>query len=58
MLAGWGRARPRRGRWAGTGSLAEAACPACLTLAVLAERPAELRAVIDEPADRSAPSPR
>jgi membrane-associated protein len=35
----------RRGRRAGTGSLAEAACPACLTLALLAERPAEVRAV-------------
>ena len=40
----------RRGRRAGAGSLAEAACPACLTLAVLAERPAELRAVaVDVP---------
>ena len=35
----------RRGRRAGAGSLAEAACPACLTLALLAERPAEVRAV-------------
>jgi len=38
----------RRGRRAGTASLAEAACPACLALALLAEQPAEVRAVVDE----------
>jgi membrane protein DedA with SNARE-associated domain len=38
----------RRGRRAGTASLAEAACPACLALALLAERPGEVRAVVDE----------
>ena len=32
----------RRGRRAGVGALAEAACPACLGLAYLAERPGEL----------------
>jgi membrane protein DedA with SNARE-associated domain len=35
----------RRGRRAGAGSLAEAACPACLALALLAEQPAEVRQV-------------
>jgi membrane protein DedA with SNARE-associated domain len=35
----------RRGRRAGAGGLAEAACPACLTLAVLADMPAGMRAV-------------
>lgn len=35
----------RKGRRAGAGSLAEAACPACLTLALLAEHPAEVREV-------------
>jgi membrane-associated protein len=35
----------RRGRRAGAGSLAEAACPACLTLALLSERPAAVRAL-------------
>ena len=38
----------RRGRRAGTASLAEAACPACLALALLAERPEEVRAVAEE----------
>jgi membrane protein DedA with SNARE-associated domain len=38
----------RRGRRHGTGGLAEAACPACLTLALLAERPAEVRAAVIE----------
>jgi len=44
----------RRGRRAGAGSLAEAACPACLTLALLSERPAAVRAVA---ADGAAPGP-
>jgi membrane protein DedA with SNARE-associated domain len=45
----------RRGRRAGAGSLAEAACPACLTLALLAERPAEVRAVaVADPASGTA----
>jgi membrane protein DedA with SNARE-associated domain len=44
----------RRGRRAGTASLAEAACPACLALALLAEQPGEVRAVIGETA---APGP-
>jgi membrane protein DedA with SNARE-associated domain len=38
----------RRGRRAGAASLAEAACPACLALALLAEQPGEVRAVVDE----------
>jgi membrane protein DedA with SNARE-associated domain len=44
----------RRGRRAGTASLAEAACPACLALALLAERPGEVRAVAEE---NAAPGP-
>jgi membrane-associated protein len=44
----------RRGRRAGAGSLAEAACPACLTLALLSERPAGVRAVA---VDGAAPGP-
>ena len=44
----------RRGRRAGTASLAEAACPACLALALLAERPDEVRAVAEE---NAAPGP-
>ena len=36
----------RRGRRAGVGALAEAACPACLALALVAERPAELRLLL------------
>jgi membrane protein DedA with SNARE-associated domain len=44
----------RRGRRVGTASLAEAACPACLALALLAEQPGELRAVVDE---NAAPGP-
>jgi len=44
----------RRGRRAGAASLAEAACPACLALALLAERPGEVRAVVEESA---APGP-
>lgn len=44
----------RRGRRAGTASLAEAACPACLALALLAEQPGEVRAVVDE---NAAPGP-
>ena len=40
----------RRGRRAGAASLAEAACPACLAVALLAERPGEVRAVLDESA--------
>jgi membrane protein DedA with SNARE-associated domain len=49
----------RRGRRAGAGSLAEAACPACLALAALAERPAGLRAVavVDVPAPGPALDP-
>lgn len=38
----------RRGRRAGIASLAEAACPACLAIALLAEQPGEVRAVVDE----------
>jgi membrane-associated protein len=44
----------RRGRRHGTGGLAEAACPACLALALLAERPAEVRAAV---LDDAAPGP-
>jgi membrane protein DedA with SNARE-associated domain len=35
----------RRGRRAAAGALAEAACPACLALALLAEQPPELKAL-------------
>jgi hypothetical protein len=35
----------RRGRRVAAGSLAEAACPACLALAYLAEQPPELQAL-------------
>jgi len=38
----------RRGRRTAAESLAEAACPACLALAFLAERPGEVRAVLGE----------
>jgi membrane-associated protein len=38
----------RRGRRHGTGGVPEAACPACLALALLAERPAEVRAAVTE----------
>ena len=46
----------RRGRRAGTGSLAEAVCFACLILAVLAGQPAEVRQVAgDGPAGINLP---
>ena len=41
----------RRGRRAGAGGLAEAACPACLAVAYLAERPRDLHQLIDDPGD-------
>jgi membrane protein DedA with SNARE-associated domain len=45
----------RRGRRAGAGALAEAACPACLTLALLAEQPAELRLLLGPDTELAAP---
>ena len=45
----------RRGRRAGAGALAEAACPACLTLAWLAERPAEVRQLLGAEAEPAVP---
>lgn len=38
----------RRGRRAGAGGLLEAACPACLALAVAAQQPSELRMVLED----------
>jgi membrane-associated protein len=50
----------RRGKRLATGGLAEAACPACLTLAYLAEQPRELEALTrdeDDPAAEHATKP-
>jgi membrane protein DedA with SNARE-associated domain len=46
VLAGVGLWFARRGKRLGAGAAAEAACPACLTLAYLAEQPRELKQLI------------
>lgn len=50
VLAAVGFWLVRRGRRAGAGGLTEAACPACLALALVAEQPEELRLMLSDEA--------
>ena len=55
VLAAVGFWLVRRGKRAGAGALTEAACPACLALALVAEQPEELRLMLSDEAGPAAP---